>query len=67
MEETSSAVKNIAARKEAAEDLCVVRVQPLAAKLEGVPAVDDGNVVAGAQAECRVRSGRGISFEWRRT
>src|SRR5262249_48937554 len=44
--ESGDAVKDIAARKEAAEDLLVVSVQPLAAELESVLSADNRNAVS---------------------
>src|SRR5947208_3191822 len=46
MQETEHRIKDVAAGEEAAEDLRVVAVQPVAAELDRVLASDDGIVVS---------------------
>src|SRR6266849_184024 len=50
MEETSHAVENVAAGEKATENLGIAAVNPLAADLKGVLALDDGEVVTNVGA-----------------
>src|SRR5216684_8842864 len=50
MEETSHAVENVAACEKATENLGIAAVNPLAADLKGVLALDDGEVVTNVGA-----------------
>ena len=49
MEEADGVAKDVAAEGEAVEDLDVVAVEEFAAELEGMLAVDEGEVVLGVE------------------